>query len=189
MKIIILFESEPGATAVVGKVIGDEHFRFRADKQMDIAAFDFEVVWENIFVFKGHHRLVAPWKKNMITQQIQAGKKKCSDQIRAKKTIIAHARIEHGDHLSIARKAGRKKDDRDQGEDRPEQAIDIRDEIEIIVKQDFLFRHRFVHEFFNMLTEIDRDGDNRKEERGKEKRTQEFADDISVKYSQGRSWF
>ena len=125
----------------------------------------------------------------MISQQIDAGQEKRSDQVRAKKAAITHTCIEHGDHLCIAGEAGGKKDDGDQRKDGPEQAVDIRDKIEIIIQQNFLFRHRFVHELFNMLTEIDRDRDDRKEEGGKEKRTQEFADDISVKYGQGRSWF
>ena len=39
-----------------------------------------------------------------------------------------------------------------------------------------------------MLTEIDRDGNNRKEQSGKEKSAQVFKDNISVKRKQVYTW-
>lgn len=97
---------------------------------------------------------------------------------------ITHARIEHGYYFGVTRHAGRKEDNSNQRKDRPQQSVDVRNKIEVIIEQDFLLGDRLINKLFNVFAEIDGDGNNREQQRGKKKRAQVFAYDISVERKQ-----
>lgn len=120
----------------------------------------------------------------MISGQVDQSQEAGCNDVRSQKPPVAHARIEHGHHFGIAREPGRKKDDRDEREDGPEQAVDIRNEVEVIIHQHLPFRHRALEELLDVLTEIDRNGDQGKHQRGEKERAQVFPDNISIEYGQ-----
>lgn len=125
----------------------------------------------------------------MITEQVQSRQEERGKKIRPQKPAITHAGIEKGDNLRIAREAGSKKDNSDQGKNRPQQSVDIRDKVEVVIKQNFLFCDRLVNKLFDVFTEVDRDRDDREKQGSEEKGTQVFTDDISVERKQDYTWF
>ena len=70
----------------------------------------------------------------MISRQVNSGKKKRRNQVGPQKARITHTGIEHGDDLGIARHAGSKENDGDQGKYRPKETVDIGNEIKIVIK-------------------------------------------------------
>jgi hypothetical protein len=152
---------------------------------MDVAAFDFEIALKDVFILKRQHGFITAREKNMISQQVQKGQKKCGDQVRSEEAGITHSGIEHRHHFRIAGQTGGEKDDRDQRKNRTEQTIYPGNKIEIVIHQDLFPGDRLLHKFFNMLTKIDGDADDRKQHGGEKEGAQVFEDDISVQCEQG----
>ena len=97
----------------------------------------------------------------MVTEQVQSGQEEGGKKIWTQKPAITHAGIEKSDDLRIARQAGSKKDNSDQGKNRPQQSVDIRDKVEVVIKDNFLLCDRLINKLFDVLTEVDRDRDDR----------------------------
>ena len=152
---------------------------------MNVVAFNTVIAWENIFVFKRHHDFISTWKKHMITGQVNYGQEKRRNQVGSQKAHVTHAGIEHGHDLRIASHTGSKKDHGDQRKYWPQKSVDVRNKIEVVIKEDLFLRDRLVHEFFDVLTEINGDGNNGEHQRREEKGAQVFADDIAIKNGQG----
>ena len=154
---------------------------------MKVVALRFVIACKNVFVFKAQFDLIPLREINMIAQQIQCCEQKGSNKIRQKKTFITHPGIEHRHEFCIGSHTRGKKDHSNQGKNRPQQSIDPRYKMQVIIEQDLFFGHRLINELFNVITEVDGDSDNSKEQRGEEKRTQEFADNIFIEREQERA--
>src|SRR5687768_1327572 len=165
-------------------ICGDEDFRFGTNKQMNVIAFYTNVSWRNICVVKCFQFLISYRKKNVIAKQINNGQYTGRYNIGPKKSHIAHACIEHRHYLCVARKAGGKKDDRDQRKNGPQQSVDPGYEIEIVIKDDLFLGDRFFNKVLNMLTEVYSHCNNAKQQSRKEKRSEILPDDIIINSEQ-----
>lgn len=168
-------------------VVANENFSPRTNEQMNIAALNLKVARIDVCVLKSKFYFISTGKENMIAEQIKKSKKTSSYKIGTKKAPVAHARIENGHHLRIPSEARGKKNDGNKGKNRPEQTIDIGNKIQVILKQNLFCPDLLIDKFFNVLTEINRDRNDRKKQRRKEKRAQVFANDISINSQQASS--
>ena len=74
-----------------------------------------------------------------------------------------------GDYLRIGRHLGREEDNRNEHEQRAEHVYEVRDEVQVIVKDDGLERSLLRHEVIDLLTDVeDDDNADDKQQRHKE---------------------
>ena len=101
-------------------------------------------------------------------------------QVGQGKAVVADTAGEDGDDLRILRHLGRKENDRKEHEHRGIHVHEIRDEVEVVVKDDFLQGGFLLDEVVNLLAYVEDDHHHGQYRDGNEESGQELADDVPV---------
>ena len=87
----------------------------------------------------------------------------------------------HRDELRVAGHFAGEEDNGNEDEQRTEHIHVIRDERQVIIKNDFAQRYLILKEIVHLLREVKYDGDRQNEHDGKEERAQKLANYVPVK--------
>ena len=89
---------------------------------------------------------------------------------------------EYGDYFRIGSHLGRKEDHRYEYEHRTEHIHEVRDEVQVVVKDDGLERSFLLNKVINPLADVEDDDDADNQKQRHKERAYEFTDYICVKF-------
>ena len=103
------------------------------------------------------------------------------ESVRHHEPVITDTRSQHSDNLRITRHLGCEIDDRDEDEQRAEHIHIIRNEGQVIIKDNLLERHLVLEEIVHLLREVKDHGNREDEHNREEEGAEELTDNIIIK--------
>src|SRR6218665_1630114 len=116
----------------------------------------------------------------MVEHQRQGSQQAGGNDIGAHDAVRAGAAAQNGNELGLLRHFGGEKYHGNEGEQRAEQVAVMRDEHQVIIKDDLLQRNFFGSKGLDLFLDVEYDKNEQDEGDGKEKSAEELPDDVSI---------
>ena len=149
---------------------------------VDVVALVFCDVLVYVFCLEIHSGRIGAGYYEQVEPQGQQRDKGCGHHVWHHHAVIAYAAGKDSDDLRVCSHAGREEDDRYEYEERREHVYEIRDEVHVVVEYYRLQGNLVLHEFLDLLRDVEDDDYQYDEQERYEEGHEELLHYVAVQY-------